>query len=36
MKNINRIIFATIKINSISGKFDQLKSIITGNIDVLL
>ena len=36
LKNINRIIFATLNINSISGKFDQLKCIITGNIDVLV
>ena len=32
-KNVNRI---TLNINSISGKFDQLNCIITGNIDVLV
>ena len=35
-KNINRIIFATLNINSVSRKFDQLQCIITGNIDVLV
>ena len=36
IKNINRIIIATLNVNSISGKFEQLKTIISGNIDILI
>ena len=35
-KNINRLIIGNLNINSISGKFDQLKTIIQGKIDMLV
>ena len=35
-RNVNKTVFATLKINSISGKFYQLKCIISKNIDVLV
>ena len=36
IKNINKIIIATLNVNSITGKFEQLKTIISGNIDILV
>ena len=36
VKNLNRIIFASLNINSIRNKFEQLKLSIMGNIDVLV
>ena len=36
VKNINRIIFASLNINSIRNKFEQLKLFIVDNIDVLI
>ena len=35
-KNINRLIIGNLNMNSISGKFDQLKTVIQGNIDILV
>ena len=35
-KNINRIIFSHININSIRNKFELLANAVTGNVDVLL
>ena len=35
-KNINRIIIATLNINSLPNKFEQLKISILGNIDILV
>ena len=36
VKNVGKLIFATLNINSIRNKFDELKSLIIGNIDVLV
>ena len=36
IKNINKIIIATLNVNSIRGKFERLKTIISGNIDILV
>ena len=36
IKNIGRVIVATLNINSIAGKFEQLKFLVTNNIDVLI
>ena len=36
VKNHNRIIIGNLKINSINNKFDALKTIITGNIDIFV
>ena len=36
LRNANRIICAQLNINSIRNKYDQLKSMITGNIDILI
>ncbi len=36
IRNINKIVLATLNINSIANKFDQLKLIIGNNIDVLV
>ena len=36
MKNINRLVIGNLNINSISKKFDQLKTIIQGHIDILI
>ena len=33
---MGKLIFATLNINSIRNKFHELKSLITGNIDVLV
>ena len=35
LRNVNRILCAQININSIRNKFDQLKSMISGKIDIL-
>ena len=36
IKNHNRIIVANLNINSIRNKFDALKTIIPGNIDIFV
>ena len=36
IKNINRLIIATLNINSLANKFEQLKVIVGNNIDVLV
>ena len=36
IKNINRLIIGHLNINSVRGKFESLKTIIQGNIDVLI
>ena len=36
LSNINKLIVGSLNINSISGKFEQLKTVINGNIDILL
>ncbi len=36
IKNVNRVVLATLNINSIANKFDQLKLMIGNNIDVLV
>ena len=36
LRNVNRILCAQININSIRNKFDQLKSMISGKIDILV
>ena len=36
ISNANRIICAELNINSMRNKYDQLKSMITGNIDILI
>ena len=36
VKHVGKLIFATLNINSLRYKFDELKSLITGNIDVLV
>ena len=36
IKNMCRVIIATLNINSIAGKFDQLKFLIKDNIDILI
>ena len=36
IKNINRIIIATLNINSLSTKFEQLKLIISNYLDILV
>ena len=35
-RNINRLIIGNLNINSISRKFDQLKTIIQGKVDILV
>ena len=35
IKNINRIIIATLNINSLASKFEQLREVIGNNIDIL-
>lgn len=35
VKNVNKIIFGTLNINSLAPKFDQLKEVIGKNIDIL-
>ena len=36
LKNMGRIILANLNINSIRNKFDQLKTIIKDNVDILI
>ena len=36
VKNVGEIIIATLNINSIRNKFEELKMLISGNIDVLV
>ena len=36
LENLGRVIVATININSIRNKFDELKLLIAANIDVLI
>ena len=36
LRNVNRILCAQININSIRNKSDQLKSMISGKIDILV
>jgi len=36
VKYVGKLIFATLNINSIRYKFDELKTLITGNIDVMV
>ena len=36
IRNVGKIIIATLNINSIRNKFDELKMVISGNIDVLV
>jgi len=36
VRNVGKLIFATLNINSIRNKFDELKYLIVGNIDVLV
>ena len=36
LSNINKLIVGSLNINSSSGKFEQLKTVINGNIDILL
>ena len=36
VRNVGKLIFATLNINSIRNKFEELKSLIVGNIDVLI
>ena len=36
LKNINRLLIGNLNINSISGKFDQLKILVQGKLDVLV
>ena len=36
ISNVGKIIIATLNINSIPNKFDELKMVISGNIDVLV
>ena len=35
-QNINRLVIAHLNINSLRSKFEQLASIIKGNIDILV
>ena len=36
LKNINRLVLGHLNINSLAGKFDQLKALIKRNIDILV
>lgn len=36
INNVNRVIIGTLNINSLPGKFDQLKEVIGNNLDVLV
>ena len=36
LKNVNKILCAPININSIRNKLDQLKSMISGTVDILI
>ena len=35
-KNVNKVVFATLNVNSLPNKFDQVKTFIQGNIDILI
>ena len=35
-KNVNRLVIGHLNINSLPGKFDQLKVVIENNIDILI
>ena len=35
VKNVNKIIFGTLNINSLASKFMQLKEVVGKNIDIL-
>ena len=36
LKNINRLVLGHLNINSLAGKFDQLRALIKRNIDILV
>ena len=36
VKNVNRLIVRNLNINTISNKFDQLKLIVQGKVDILI
>ena len=36
IKNVNRLVIGNLNINSIARKFDQLKAIIQGHVDILI
>ena len=36
LKNINRLVLGHLNINSLAGKFDQLKALIKRNIDIFV
>ena len=36
LKNVNKLIIGNLNINSIPGKFDQLKSVVQGKLDILV
>ena len=36
LKNVKNIIIGTLNINSLPSKFDQLKFLVIGNIDILI
>ena len=36
LKNINRLVLGHLNINSLAGKFDQVKALIKRNIDILV
>ena len=36
LKNVNRLVIGHLNINSLPGKFDQLKVVIENNIDILI
>ena len=36
LKNVNRLIFAQLKINTIRNKFNSLVNIVNNNIDILM
>ena len=36
LKNVNRLVIGNLNINSIARKFDQLKAIIQGHVDILI
>ena len=36
VKNINKLLIGNLNINSISGKFDQLKTVVQEKLDILV
>ena len=36
LKNLKKVIIRNLNINSISGKFDQLKCLISNHVDILV